>query len=86
MVVLGLVNTKLPTRPARPAKPAKPAKKDQEDLLARIREASEFVPAERLAISPQCGFSTSIVGNRISVDDQKSKLKLVVDTATSFWR
>jgi 5-methyltetrahydropteroyltriglutamate--homocysteine methyltransferase len=73
MVVLGLVNTKLPTR------------EEQKDLLARIREASEFVPAERLAISPQCGFSTSIVGNRISVDDQKSKLRLVVDTATSFW-
>jgi len=72
-VVLGLVNTKLP------------ALEKQEDLEARIREASEFVPAGRLAISPQCGFSTSVVGNRISVEDQKSQLKLLVDTATSFW-
>ncbi len=72
-VVLGLINTKLPAR------------EEQTVLEARIREANEFVPAERLAISPQCGFSTSIVGNRISVEDQKLKLKLLVDTATSFW-
>ena len=73
MVVLGLVNTKLPHL------------ENPRDLEARIREASDFVPAERLAISPQCGFSTSIVGNRISAVDQKSKLKLLVDTAKSFW-
>ncbi len=73
MVVLGLINTKLP------------AMKEQYDLEARIRAAGEFISAERLAISPQCGFSTSIVGNRISAEDQKSKLKLLVDTATSFW-
>ena len=73
MVVLGLVNTKLP------------ASEEQSVLEERLRLAGEYVPAERLALSPQCGFSTSVVGNRISAEDQRSKLKLVVDTATSFW-
>jgi 5-methyltetrahydropteroyltriglutamate--homocysteine methyltransferase len=73
MVVLGLINTKLPKREKR------------EDLEARIRQATDFVPAERLALSPQCGFSTSIVGNRISMEDQKLKLQLLVDTARSIW-
>ena len=39
----------------------------------------------RLALSPQCGFSSSIVGNRITVEDEKHKLRLIVETATAMW-
>ena len=73
-VVLGLVTTKSPRR------------ETHEELAARIEEASRFVPLERLALSPQCGFSSSIVGNRISVEDEKRKLEVVVATARSVWR
>ena len=73
IVVLGLVTTKTPRR------------ETVEDLIACIREASRFVPLERLALSPQCGFSTSIHGNRIEVADQKHKLKVIVDTARTLW-
>ncbi len=71
--VLGLVTTKTPQLETVSA------------LEARIREASRFIPLERLAVSPQCGFSTSIIGNRISVADQKKKLGLVVETARRVW-
>lgn len=73
MVVLGLVTTKSPRRESPP------------ELEGRIREASRFVPLERLALSPQCGFSTSILGNRISEEDQEYKLKVVVETARRVW-
>jgi len=73
MVVLGLVTTKTP-RP-----------ETVKRLTARIKEASQFVPLERLALSPQCGFSTSIVGNRISVEDEKRKLGVIVETAKTVW-
>ena len=73
MVVLGLVTTKSPRR------------ETPEELTARIKEASEFMPLERLALSPQCGFSTSIIGNRISVEDEKRKLSVIVETAGRVW-
>lgn len=73
MVVLGLVSTKTPRRETR------------DGLAARIRAASRFVPLERLALSPQCGFASSIVGNRLSPEDQQEKLRLVVETARSVW-
>jgi 5-methyltetrahydropteroyltriglutamate--homocysteine methyltransferase len=73
IVVLGLVTTKTPRR------------ETIEDLAAQIKEASQYVPIERLALSPQCGFSTSTIGNRISVADQKRKLKVIVDTAGEVW-
>lgn len=73
VVVLGLVTTKSPRRES-------PA-----DLARRIAEASRFVPPERLAISPQCGFATSVVGNRISAEDQRHKLRVVVETAHRVW-
>ena len=73
MVILGLVSTKTP-RLERP-----------EELVARITDASRWVPLERLALSPQCGFSTSTIGNRIPVRDEKRKLRLVVDTARAVW-
>ncbi len=73
IVVLGLVTTKTPRR------------ETIEDLAAQIKAASRYVPLERLALSPQCGFSTSTIGNRISVEDQKRKLKVIVETASDVW-
>ena len=73
MVVLGLVTTKTPRR------------ETIEDLSTQIKKASQYVPLERLALSPQCGFSTSTIGNRISVEDQKRKLKVIVETACNIW-
>ena len=73
IAVLGLVTTKT-SRLETP-----------QELIARIQEASRFVPLERLALSPQCGFSTSIVGNRITVADEKRKLKVIVEAAKEIW-
>jgi len=73
MVVLGLVTTKTP-RLETPA-----------ELKRRIEEASALVPLERLALSPQCGFATSVIGNRITVEDQKRKLRVICETAREVW-
>lgn len=73
IVVLGLVTTKSPRLESRA------------ELAARIREASRFVPLERLALSPQCGFSTSVLGGPLSPVDQKRKLRLVAQTAAEIW-
>jgi len=72
-VVLGLISTKTPQL------------ESQDDLLRRIDEASRYVPVERLALSPQCGFASVAPGNLISFDDQRRKLELVVDTAQKVW-
>ena len=74
MVVLGLVSSKTPRSETR------------EDLGERIREASQFISLERLALSTQCGFASSVVGNRISEEDQKRKLALVTETARDVWK
>jgi 5-methyltetrahydropteroyltriglutamate--homocysteine methyltransferase len=73
IAVLGLVTTKTPRR------------ETVAELAARIEEASAFCPLERLALSPQCGFATSILGNSLSVDDQRAKLATIVETATHVW-
>ena len=73
IVVLGLVSTKSPRRETVRA------------LTKRIREASRFVPKERLAVSPQCGFGTSIIGNALSVEEQKRKLQTLMATARATW-
>jgi len=73
VAVLGLVTTKTPRR------------ETVEGLTTRIREASQYLPLERLALSPQCGFSTSIVGNRLTVEDEKYKLRVIVETAKAVW-
>ena len=73
MVVLGLVTTKTP-RLETPT-----------ELKQRIEEASALVPLERLALSPQCGFATSVIGNRITIEDQKRKLRVICDTAKEVW-
>jgi 5-methyltetrahydropteroyltriglutamate--homocysteine methyltransferase len=73
VVVLGLVSTKT-------------AEMETVDgLKRRIDEASKFIPLDQLAISPQCGFASDVVGNLISADDQKRKLEVVVDTARQVW-
>ena len=73
VVVLGLVSTKVPQM------------EKIDDLKRRIDEASKYAPLDQLAISPQCGFSSDVVGNLISEDDQKCKLEIVVETARQVW-
>jgi 5-methyltetrahydropteroyltriglutamate--homocysteine methyltransferase len=73
VLVLGLVSTKV----------AQLEKVD--DLKRRIDEAAKYAPIEQLAISPQCGFSSDVVGNLISEDDQKRKLEVVVETSRQVW-
>jgi 5-methyltetrahydropteroyltriglutamate--homocysteine methyltransferase len=72
-VVLGLVTTK------------KPALEDKAMLKQRIAEAARFVPMERLALSPQCGFASTEEGNLITPADQEAKLRLVAETARDVW-
>ncbi len=72
-VVLGLVSTKVAEL------------ETVDDLKARIDRASKYIPLEQLAISPQCGFASDVVGNLISEDDQKRKLEIVVATARQVW-
>jgi 5-methyltetrahydropteroyltriglutamate--homocysteine methyltransferase len=72
-VVLGLITTKAGELEL------------QDELLRRIEEASAFVSLENLAISPQCGFASSVPGNLISYDEQRRKLELVADTARKVW-
>ncbi len=73
VVVLGLVTTK------------KPRLESADELKARIKEASQFVPLERLALSPQCGFASTEEGNHISPEDQRRKLELVAGVAREVW-
>ncbi len=73
IVVLGLVTTK------------RPDLESPEELIQSIREAGRIVPLERLALSPQCGFSTSIIGNNLSVEHEKRNLKLICETAQRVW-
>ena len=72
-VVLGLVTTK------------EPELETVDVLRRRIEEASRHVPLERLALSPQCGFASVAAGNAISLDDERRKLELVVETARKVW-
>jgi 5-methyltetrahydropteroyltriglutamate--homocysteine methyltransferase len=72
-VVLGLISSKVP------------ALESQDDLRRRIDEAARYVPMENLAISPQCGFASTSLGNVLTPDEQKRKLELVVNTAQKVW-
>lgn len=73
IAVLGLVTTKSPKL------------ESKDDLKRRIEEASKYVPLERLALSPQCGFASTIEGNPLTEDDEKRKLSLIVETARDVW-
>jgi 5-methyltetrahydropteroyltriglutamate--homocysteine methyltransferase len=72
-VVLGLVTTKTGKL------------EDKDTLKRRIDEASKFVPLEQLCLSPQCGFSSTVEGNVLSVEDEMAKLRLIVETAREVW-
>jgi 5-methyltetrahydropteroyltriglutamate--homocysteine methyltransferase len=72
-VVLGLITTK------------KNELESKELLTRRIDEASRYFPREQLGLSPQCGFASSIIGNRITAETQRQKLELAVNTAASVW-
>ncbi len=72
-VVLGLVSSK------------KPQLEDKNALVKRIEEASRFAPLEQLALSPQCGFASSIQGNPLSEAEQEAKLRRIVEVAGHIW-
>ncbi|MFZ0418104.1 MAG: cobalamin-independent methionine synthase II family protein [Candidatus Sulfotelmatobacter sp.] len=72
-VVLGLVSSK------------KSALESKDELKQRIKQASAFIPLERLALSPQCGFASTLEGNLLTSADQEAKLRLVAETATEVW-
>lgn len=72
-VVLGLVSSK------------KAALESRDELKRRIEQASAFLPMERLALSPQCGFASTMEGNRLTSKDQEEKLRLVAETAREVW-
>ena len=72
-VVLGLISSK------------KPELEDANLLVKRIHEATKYVPLENLALSPQCGFASTMEGNLLTEEDQWGKLKLVADTARRVW-
>ena len=73
IAVLGLVTTKSSRR------------ESVDELRGRVEEASRYLPLQRLAISPQCGFSTSTLGNALSVEDQERKLATLVEAARRIW-
>ena len=72
-VILGLVTTK------------KPRLETAAELRQRIEEATRYIPLERLALSPQCGFASTMEGNHISPEDQRRKLELVASVAQEVW-
>jgi len=73
MVVLGLVTTKSPRH------------ESEDELERRTREAAQHIDLERLAISPQCGFATSVIGNAISAEDERRKLTTIAAAAARIW-
>ena len=72
-VVLGLITTKTPEL------------EDKEQVIARIHEAAKYIPLDRLYLSPQCGFASCEVGNKLTEEEQWAKLKLVKEIAEEVW-
>ena len=72
-VVLGLISTKSPVL------------ENKDVLKKRVEAAAKYVPLENLCLSPQCGFASSEVGNRLTADDQRRKLELAVEVAREIW-
>ena len=72
-VVLGLVTTK------------RPALEDRDLLKRRIDQASKFVDVDQLCLSPQCGFSSTEEGNKLTIDEEQAKLELIVEVAADVW-
>ena len=72
-VVLGLITTKSPKL------------EDKDAVVARIREAAKYVPLDRLCLSPQCGFASCEIGNKLTEDEQWAKVALVREVAEEVW-
>ncbi len=72
-VVLGLITTKSPVL------------EDKEQVIKRINEAAKYIPLDRLYLSPQCGFASCEIGNKLTEDEQWAKLKLVKEIAEEVW-
>ena len=72
-VVLGLITTKSPKL------------EEKSEVIARIKEASQYVPIDRLCLSPQCGFASCEIGNKLTEEEQWAKLKLVKEIAEEVW-
>ena len=72
-VVLGLVSSKLP------------ALESLDALKRRTDEATKYIDLDRLAISPQCGFASTVAGNPVTEADERAKLALVVNAAKAIW-
>jgi 5-methyltetrahydropteroyltriglutamate--homocysteine methyltransferase len=72
-IVLGLITTKTPQL------------ESPDELKRRIDAASKYVPLENLCLSPQCGFASTLYGNKVTLDDEKAKLSLVVKLAEDVW-
>jgi 5-methyltetrahydropteroyltriglutamate--homocysteine methyltransferase len=72
-IVLGLVTTK------------KPELEPLDLVTQRVRDAARYIPMKRLGLSPQCGFASSVIGNKISAEDQRRKLEIVVKAAQALW-
>ena len=73
-VVLGLITTKTPQL------------ENRETIIARIHEAAKYIPLERLYLSPQCGFASCEIGNKLTEDEQWAKIALVNDIASEVWK
>ena len=72
-MVLGILNTKGPENPTK------------EELVAKVREAAQYVDIKQLCISGQCGFASSQHGNLIAQEDQDKKISLLVEVAKEVW-
>ena len=73
VVVLGLISTK------------ESEMEKKEDIIAKVHEAAKYAPLEQLALSPQCGFSSTEEGNNISEETQWAKMRLVLEIAKEVW-
>ena len=73
-VVLGLITTKTPEL------------ENKEDIIARIYEAAKYISLDRLCLSPQCGFASCEIGNKLTEEEQWAKLKLVKEIAEEVWK
>lgn len=72
-VVLGLITSK------------KPELEDKQTVIDRIHEAAKYIPLDRLCLSPQCGFASCEIGNKLTEEDEWAKLALVKEIAEEVW-
>ena len=72
-VVLGLITTKSPKL------------ENKADVIARIKEAQKYISLDRLCLSPQCGFASCEIGNKLTEEEQWAKLTLVKEIAKEVW-